>query len=62
MTIGFPQPRVRALLVASVLILSGLGGCSSGGRANTDGGASGVNGGNGRTGSGGATANVGSGE
>ena len=33
MTIGFPQPRVRALLVASILVLSGLAGCSSGGSA-----------------------------
>ena len=39
MTIGFPQPRVRALLVASILVLSGLAGCGGGGgKPTTDGG------------------------
>ncbi|HEY6478344.1 MAG TPA: hypothetical protein VI456_17325, partial [Polyangia bacterium] len=54
---------MRALLVASVLILSGLAGCSGGGgKTNTDGGASGGSGGSGaKTGSGGTTASGGSG-
>jgi hypothetical protein len=59
MTIGFPQPRVRALLVASILVLSGLAGCGGGGKTNSDGGAKGGSGGStsagGTIGSGGTT-------
>jgi hypothetical protein len=58
MTIGSPQPRVRALLVAaSVLVLSGLAGCSNGGSAKlgTDGGMTKKDMGGGSTGTGGQT-------
>jgi Cellulose binding domain len=53
MTIGFPQPRVRALIIVSALILSGLGGCSSGGKSNTGTGGKAGGGGATTTGSGG---------
>src|SRR5579863_3427777 len=63
MTIGFPQPRVRALFVASVLLLAGLVGCSSGGKSNAGsggtlgrGGAGGITASGGMIGSGGTMA------